>query len=142
MRIFKVFATTLCALVLGTVMVTGAKADQFDKKTTVTFNNPVEIPGQVLEPGTYVFKMLDSQFVRNVVQVWNEGEDQLIATIHTDSDYRPHADGRSVFVLDQSSGGPTAALQSWFFAGDTSGEQFVYPEYPTTQEASNMDVAH
>ena len=35
-----------------------ANADQWDKKTTVTFNAPVEVPGKVLPAGTYVFKLV------------------------------------------------------------------------------------
>ncbi len=35
-----------------------AKADAWDKETIVTFSSPVEVPGQVLPPGTYVFKQL------------------------------------------------------------------------------------
>jgi hypothetical protein len=37
-------------------MVQRASADDFDQKTVFTFSGPVEIPGQVLSAGTYVFK--------------------------------------------------------------------------------------
>lgn len=43
-----------------------AIADDWNRKTVVTFNGPVEIPGvhltgwSVLPAGTYVFKILDS----------------------------------------------------------------------------------
>jgi len=33
-----------------------ARADEWDKQTIMTFNKPVEILGQVLPPGTYVFR--------------------------------------------------------------------------------------
>jgi len=36
----------------------------------VTFSGPVEIPGKALPAGTYVFKLLDSQGNRNIVQVF------------------------------------------------------------------------
>ena len=38
-----------------------ANADEWDQKTTFTFSGPVEIPGQVLQAGTYVFKLADQQ---------------------------------------------------------------------------------
>jgi hypothetical protein len=42
--------------VLGGV-VPRAAADEWDEKTIFTFNGAVEIPGQVLSAGTYVFKV-------------------------------------------------------------------------------------
>ena len=44
-----------CLALFGLAMAPGAKADAWDKKTIVTFSGPVEIPGQVLAAGTYVF---------------------------------------------------------------------------------------
>ena len=34
--------------------------DEWDKKTIFTFNAPVEVPGKVLTPGSYVFKLLNT----------------------------------------------------------------------------------
>ena len=45
-----------------------AKADDWNQKTIFTFSGPVEIPGQALTAGTYVFKLADSQTNRNIVQ--------------------------------------------------------------------------
>jgi len=44
-----------------------ANADEWDQKTIFTFSSPVEIQGQVLERGTYVFKVADSLSDRNIV---------------------------------------------------------------------------
>jgi hypothetical protein len=44
-------------------MVVRANADERDQKTIFTFSGPVEIPGQVLDGGTYVFKVADSSSV-------------------------------------------------------------------------------
>ncbi|MEI9976761.1 MAG: hypothetical protein WDO73_34710 [Ignavibacteriota bacterium] len=57
-----------------------AKADEWDQKTTFTFSGPVEIPGQVLSPGTYVFKLADSQADRNIVQVFDKSQRHLYGT--------------------------------------------------------------
>jgi hypothetical protein len=58
-----------------------AKADEWDKRTIVTFNQPVEIPGRVLPAGTYVFKLADSESDRNIVQVFTEDELKPLATV-------------------------------------------------------------
>jgi len=52
--------TLVCLGMLETA-VPQAKADEWDQKTVFTFSGPVEIPGQVLNSGTYVFKLMDSQ---------------------------------------------------------------------------------
>jgi hypothetical protein len=52
----------------------GVKADDWGKKTIVTFDQDVEIPGQVLPAGTYVFKLFRSSSDRFIVQVWSRGE--------------------------------------------------------------------
>ena len=60
--------------VLGVLfgMVVRANADLWDQRTIFTFSGPVEIPGQVLDAGTYVFKLADSSSDRNIVQVFNK----------------------------------------------------------------------
>jgi len=65
-----------------------ANADQWDKKTTVTFNAPVEVPGKVLPAGTYVFKLLDSPSDRHIVQIYDADQKKLFATILAVPDYR------------------------------------------------------
>ena len=52
-----------------------------DKKTLATFTEPVEISGQVLPAGTYVFKVADTMGDRDVVQIFNKDENHLYATI-------------------------------------------------------------
>ena len=57
MNSFRIM-TIVCVGVLG-AMLPQAKADEWNQKTIFTFSGPVEIPGQVLSPGTYVFKLAD-----------------------------------------------------------------------------------
>jgi len=110
------------------------------QKTIVSFSDAVEIPGQVLQPGTYVFKLLDSSSNRNIVQVWSEDEDQLLATVLAISDERPLASDKTVFNLEQFSTDSTPALRSWFYPGETTGRRFVYPQYPTTEQPGNTGL--
>jgi hypothetical protein len=137
MRNLKIFPIALFAVLLCGTLVPGARASEWDKKTIVTFSDAVEIPGQVLQAGTYVFKLLDSASNRNIVQVWNEEEDQLLATILAISDERPLASNKGVFNLEQFSTDSTPALRSWFYPGETTGRRFVYPQYLTTEQSGN-----
>ena len=66
----------------------GARADERNQKTVFTFNAPIEIPGQVLPAGTYVFKLADSSSNRHIVQIFNKEENRVFGTILAIPDYR------------------------------------------------------
>ena len=107
----------------------GARADQWDKKTIVTFGESVEIPGQVLPAGTYVFKLADTISDRHIVQIWNADEDQLFATIITIPNTRFETPERSIFEFDERPSDSPPALKVWFYPGNSTGEEFVYSRY-------------
>ena len=69
--------------VLGAVL-PRATADEWDQKTVFTFGGPVEIPGQVLPAGTYVFKLADSPSDRNIVQVFQQGRKTSVCHLSRD----------------------------------------------------------
>jgi hypothetical protein len=71
MRAVQLF---LCAVLLCATLGPGVSADSWDKKTIVTFSDSVEIPGQVLPAGTYVFKLANSISDRHIVQIWTGDE--------------------------------------------------------------------
>jgi hypothetical protein len=58
----------LCCVMLFAVL--SAMAGQWDKITTVTFRQPIELPGFTLQPGTYVFVLADTPSSRHVIQVF------------------------------------------------------------------------
>lgn len=66
------FATVVISgmFITGMAFATKAAAQTWDRKTYVTFNQPVEVPGKVLPPGTYVFKLLNSASDRDIVTIW------------------------------------------------------------------------
>ena len=57
--------------ILGAALAPTARADQWDKRTILTVNEPIQVPGQVLQPGKYVMKLLDSPSNRHIVQIFN-----------------------------------------------------------------------
>jgi hypothetical protein len=132
-----VLAAVLLALSLGA----GAKADDWNKKTVVTFEQDVTIPDRVLPPGTYVFKLLNSSSNRFIVQVWDQDEMHLITTLMTVGDFYPNPNGHSYFVLDvsQAEEGVPPAVVSWFFAGSDEGRDFIYKGYSTTRILESQD---
>jgi len=129
MRIIKTFQIRVCAAVLCTFLGCRAKADTWDKKTVVTFSDSVEIPGQVLPAGTYVFKLANSISDRHIVQIWNEDETQLLATLLTAPDYRLNPPDKTIFEFDERPGDSPMAIHTWFYPGENMGQQFLYPHH-------------
>src|SRR5580698_6545340 len=92
-------------------MVVRANADQWDQRTIFTFSGPVEILGQVLDAGTYVFKLTDSASDRNMVQVFSKNENHLYGTFMTVPDYRLKPAGKTIITFDERpAGSPEAAF--------------------------------
>jgi hypothetical protein len=122
--IFAVFALTL----LGATLAPGVHADEWNKKTVMTFNQPVEIPGQILPAGTYTFVLLDSPADRHIVQIFNADGSHIIATVLAINDYRLKPTGDTVVKFAERSGDNPEALKAWFYPGDNFGQEFVYPK--------------
>ena len=113
------------------------RAAEDDKRTVFTFNAPVEIPGQVLSPGTYVFKILDSRSERNIVEVFNKDENRLIGTFLTVPDYRMKPASKPLVTFEERAAGAPEAIKSWFYPGDNYGNEFVYPKARAMQLAAD-----
>ena len=134
MKIFKAAATVCCVALTVVVLAPSAKADDWNRKTTMTFSGPVEIPGVhltgfgVLPAGTYVFKILDSQSDRHIVQIFNQDETMIYATILAIPNYRLKATDKTVVTFTERPAGEPEALRAWFYPGRNWGEEFVYPK--------------
>lgn len=128
--------------VLGT-FVQRASADEWDQKTTFTFSGPVEIPGQVLVGGTYVFKLADSEDDRDIVQVFSKDETYLYGTFLAIADQRLQPAGEPIIRFDEAPAGAPRAVRAWFYPGDTYGHEFVYPKTQALAlaKANNTPVA-
>lgn len=63
MKILNGLGIALCIAVVCVLVVPTAAADDWNRKTVITFSGPVEVPGvgaHNLPAGTYVFKIVDS----------------------------------------------------------------------------------
>jgi len=122
--IFAVLALTLLAVTLTP----GVRADEWNKKTVMTFNQPVEIPGQILPAGTYTFVLLDSPSDRHIVQIFDADGSHIIATVLAINNYRLRPTGDTVVKFAERAGDNPEALKAWFYPGDNFGQEFVYPK--------------
>ena len=122
----KLFVVALC---LGLLMVVyqPASADQWDKKTILTLNEPMQVAKTTLQPGKYVMKLMDSPSNRHIVQIFNEDQTQIIATILAIPDYRLTPKGKTELKFEESPVGTPRPLKEWFYPGDNFGQEFISP---------------
>ncbi|HXA78594.1 MAG TPA: LPXTG cell wall anchor domain-containing protein [Candidatus Acidoferrales bacterium] len=132
-RILAVFALAL----LSATLVPGARADNWSKKTVVTFDQSIEIPGQILPAGTYTFALVESHSDRNIVRIFQADGTTVVATILAVNNYRLHPTDNTSMKFAERSGDNPEALRAWFYPGDNFGQEFVYPR----QRAAELAVA-
>jgi hypothetical protein len=125
-RIGSVIVAMLLLAIFGFALAPKAAADERDERTIITLNGPVEIPGAVLPPGTYVFKLLNLTANRHIVQIVDQDGKHVYATILATPDYRLEATDHSVVQLEERSSGSPPAIKAWFYPGDLWGQEFVY----------------
>ena len=107
-----------------------AMADEWNKRTEFTFNESVEIPGNVLTPGKYVFEIATSDSNRNVVLVYSEdskGKESLIATLMAIPAQASEVPAEPIIQFEERPTGSPEAIHRWFYPGEKTGWEFVYP---------------
>jgi LPXTG-motif cell wall-anchored protein len=136
----------ILAAVLACSLGTGKlSADTWNKKTKITFSAPFQVPAPsskagvlAMSPGTYVFRLDDSQANRHIVQVTNERENKIYTTILAIPDYRLNASSKTVMYFTERKSGAPQAIKSWFYPGDNFGHRFVYPKVQAQQIAAEV----
>jgi hypothetical protein len=125
-RLIAIAATATLGVALLTTASAPLEADALSEaKAVVTFDRPVEVPGTVLPPGTYVFKSLENN---ELVQVFSANEKQLFATIIVVPEDRPAQDVNiDCFVqLTKTRADAPPEVEGFFLPGRATGFQFVY----------------
>src|ERR1700704_6929134 len=87
-----------------------AHADEWDQATTMTFNEPIQIPGQVLPAGTYLLKLASRDSDLNTVQIFNSDRTVLYGTFQTIPTERREPTGDTMLFLAQEGGAQPEAL--------------------------------
>ena len=121
-----------------------AVADELDRMTTFHFNQPVEVPGHVLLPGTYIFKLADLQGDRDVVEILSQdkhGMDHVVTTTFVIPAYRVDAPDRTVLTFEERRSNNPEAVDKWFYPGDNYGLEFVYPKTERLRAAASISPA-
>src|SRR5690349_20768551 len=139
------------SLLFGAALIAAAvtppvKADQWDKKTVLTINEPVQMPSccnahhvVVLQPATYVLALADSLSDRHIVRVFEQDPETVVTTILAIPNYRRQPTDKSTFQFWETPAGQPRAMRAWFYPGDNFGQEFAYHKAKSVEIAK---VAH
>jgi hypothetical protein len=119
------------------------QGDQWDKKTLLTVNEPIQVPScctpdhtVTLQPGEYVLLLVDSLSDRHIVRVFDKDQKNVITTILAIPNYRLQPTGKTVFQYWEVPVGQPKALRAWFYPGDNFGQEFAYHKQTAVQIAT------
>jgi hypothetical protein len=112
-------------------------SDDYDKKTDVTIDKPIQVPGATLQPGTYMFILMNSSSNRHIVEIKSEDGKKLYATTFTTAARRVTPTGKVVLSFYEMPAGTPDAVRQWYWPGDTEGEEFLY----THKQAAEIKAA-
>ena len=129
MKSVKAIIPALFLLAFCTVAAWRAEAYTFDELTYFRFSTPVEVPGQALPAGTYVFKVLGSYTnCCDIVQIMSADQTKVFATILAMPEYRRQPTNSPVIEFAERPANSPEAIQAWFYPLTTYGHRFVYPK--------------
>jgi len=104
-----------------------ARASDQDEATQLTFDQPVQLPDNVVLPaGTYWFVVPDLIKGGNLVQVYSADWSSLYATVRSRDARRTTTNMNAQLTLAEQSPRQPMALLSLFYPDRAVGHEFVY----------------
>lgn len=108
-----------------------AQSGPRNQDTYFTFSQAVELPNKTLPAGTYFFQLMDSESNRHIVKVMSQDRKELFATLMAipfHSNDRPSGEPQVRFMeTPAANGAGTNAVKIWFYPGNSTGHEFIYP---------------
>jgi hypothetical protein len=127
-KIERIMVAAFCLAVVWLVTAPAVHADDWDKATRITVNQPFEIPGMMLPAGTYIVKIVDLAGERHVVRFLSEDESKVYATLIGIPDFRLEPTDKTAITFYESEVNQPRALHNWFYPGHQYGIEFAYPK--------------
>jgi LPXTG-motif cell wall-anchored protein len=147
MKHFQNLAFAAFAGCIGLALIPNLQADEWNKKTLLTVNEPLEVPSccapghtVILQPGEYVMALVDSTSDRHIVRIFDKDQKNVITTILAIPNYRLRPTGKTVLGYWEVPAGQPRALRAWFYPGDNFGQEFAYPKETAAQIAAFVKV--
>ena len=124
--VLRNFAAVVFALAFLIVLPV-VRADEENQATLFTFSQPVQIPGQVLPAGTYLFEIVNN-FNHEIVRISNADRTNVIALIQARPTQQKGLSGKAAIVLAERGMSQPEAIVAWSYPGRVEGHQLVYPK--------------
>ena len=132
----------ILGLSLGvTLYASTAQAQPEDKRTFFTFSGPVALPGVTLPAGRYVFRIVDTTTTRKVIQVLSDDGKKPFVMANTIPDQRRDPVTDATVSFYETPRGTPAAVKTWWYPGESTGYQFIYPRAQAKEIAHNTGKA-
>ncbi len=128
---------TLAALgvaVASVCLVANAQTNEWEKRTVLTVNAPIEIPGHVLPAGTYVMMLNNSPSDRHIVQVFDKDQKHSDNHYSGDPELSSAANRKNCVYLLGSSSRPAQGASRMVLSG-----RQLWPRVRVSQTGSNED---
>lgn len=135
----KVWTISL-VLLLAATAVPAARADAGNKAIQFSVNGPVEVPGKVLDRGTYELKLMS--YGSSVAGIWSADGTEFYGMFDTMPMDYSHTAARSRVILEGSGKTSPKRIEGWLYPGDAEGTEFVYPAAHAVQMTRCGPTSH
>ena len=126
MKILKLLAAAW-VVILSLAMASIVYGNEWNQKTIIKLAEPMQIEGVLLQPGTYVFKLMDSMADRHIVRIMNENETKVVATVIGMPHYELEPSGKTQTDFWETPAGTPPAVKDWHYPGEMLGLEFTQP---------------
>ena len=103
-----------------------ATADDYNRRTILTIDQTMAVPGATLTPGTYTFILGNPETSRDVVLILRE-DGTPVTSAHITRVSRNNENRDLALFVALNENGDMPMMRGWFYPGDRDGYQFVYP---------------
>jgi hypothetical protein len=130
---------SLLVLLISITWTQDARADESNRKTVFTINQPVRVPGNLILPaGKYVMKLADTQ-TRNVVTIMDAKETKVYTTFFAFPEELQRPTEQVQLILAESAKGSPEQLRAWYYPGLTTGLEFPAISRRPSNQAANSN---
>lgn len=120
--------------VLGLTLFANLSFAQQDSLLDVHMKEPVAIPGHVLQPGDYVFRLMESDQYPHIVQVMSADGSTVFGLFQVEPAQRQDYGDHSAVTLTEPDAAGVQSISQWYFPGSRDGYQFIYSKKDIQKE--------
>jgi hypothetical protein len=99
------------------------------------------MPGMVLPAGSYKFELADPDATRRVVRISEKEGGKVYGTFLSIPDQKLEPSDKPIVMFREAPAGAPEAVKAWFYPGETTGYEFVYPHDQALKIAKTMHTS-